>query len=1263
MSDVLIRKQSYVTSLLTIQFVIGLSAPATGAVVLNEIHYEPPEGAALEFVEIHNTGRDPVSLVGWSLSNGVDLVLGEGVMIEGNGFLVVARDPDELAAHFGLPRGGIPGPFEGALDNGGERLELSNAQGVAVDSVRYDDDAPWDSRAAGQGPSLQRLCATFDSESPANWIAKGTPSPLAATPDRGCPPPGPPPPRIGINEILYHSTNLNDAHEELVELRNNTTAAINLRGHAFSEGIDFKFEEDVLVQPGETIAVCRDAEHVKKVFGAPRAHGNFMGQLSNDGERITLVDGAGAIVDSVRYRDGGEWPVAADGLGSSLEKISPEASSADPMSWKASDSPGGRNRQRVVVRGIATSTVLAFRLDGFGECLIDNLSLVDTADPGRNLILNGTFDQGLATIDFEGSHFASGWDPTGGTDGTGALRLKSKDVQGGKGQERREAIIDGSIHRATISLGTLVRVNGPTYELAFDFAHATGWRGFTASFVDATPERGAYWRFDPKPSATPARANTVLSDRLPPLVTDVSRWPGEPTSTDPVAISARIRSRSAITSVKLLYNIDLKPPAMAVDAFDDGTHGDAEAGDGVYGARLPSFPHNTAVTFRIEVRDAAGGVALSPPESDPTGLHGFYVNDLHPTTPLPVYSILLQHKSTQKPRSEIARLDCLHYWTGAFALRGDLYPKIGLRMRGASVCMTPKPYLKLRFQRGRELAGQRKLNLQSLWTDKSLVRERLSWDVFQDLGMPSCRAEYVRVHSNGQYYGLFTALENVDGNMLERNGFDPDGSLYKSVGSNEEPNGGSPGPWEKKTNENGDFSDLQTFLRDLHDTSVTRLRTFFGTSTDADRIIDYQLGQILINNTDYAGHNHFLYREPAGGKWIPLPWDLDLTFGKAGVFDDIEWIPGFSPWYTTAVNGEFQSFLLDRFFSDAGSWFRRAYLVRLHDALQERFTVEFYESRLNALKTLLQGEQEEDIRMWGRLTDQVGGQFPREFLPNLERVRFYVRERRQYLISYLSSRSNVAGHARLKITELNYNPPGQDDRLEFIELWNPSDQPVSLAGWSIEGVGFVWPEGARADANEVLVVARDPAAFEARHGRPAEVYGPYEGSLANEGEILRVKDKGQGHPATVDMLRYAPEGGWPREANGLGRSLELTEVGAWRDNDSPGNWRASIDLGGSPGVISGVSPAGRRYRRGDSSADGQINLADAIAILGYLFLGTGEPACAVASDLNGVGGVKLDDAVFLLRYLFLGAPDPIPFPGPNDCAPTLETACRVSNCV
>ena len=64
----------------------------------------------------------------------------------------------------------------------------------------------------------------------------------------------------------------------------------------------------------------------------------------------------------------------------------------------------------------------------------------------------------------------------------------------------------------------------------------------------------------------------------------------------------------------------------------------------------------------------------------------------------------------------------------------------------------------------------------------------------------------------------------------------------------------------------------------------------------------------------------------------------------------------------------------------------------------------------------------------------------------------------------------------------------------------------------------------------------------------------------------------------------------------MGLVHELTGVTPERDNDVSSNWRSSLELGGSPGSIQGVTFQPNRFSRGDCAADGRLNVTDAVGI-------------------------------------------------------------------
>ncbi|MEM7231707.1 MAG: choice-of-anchor Q domain-containing protein, partial [Planctomycetota bacterium] len=78
------------------------------------------------------------------------------------------------------------------------------------------------------------------------------------------------------------------------------------------------------------------------------------------------------------------------------------------------------------------------------------------------------------------------------------------------------------------------------------------------------------------------------------------------------------------------------------------------------------------------------------------------------------------------------------------------------------------------------------------------------------------------------------------------------------------------------------------------------------------------------------------------------------------------------------------------------------------------------------------------------------------------------------------------------------------------------------------------------------------------------------------------------------------------------------------------------------------SPPVPRFRRGDSNADGRVDISDSIMIFTYLFLGGTEPPCLDAADVDDTGVIDLTDGLAVNLFLFLNGRDPAT-PGPFRC--------------
>lgn len=1310
------------TILLTAAVALGLP-PAAGdaAVVISEIHYHPPFpfNERLEFVELHNDSTETVSLAGWRFDEGIEFEFPPAAELPAGGFVVVARRRDDLIAQFKLDPARVFGDFNGVLDNSGEELVLIDQHNAVIDAVRYGDRLPWPEPPDQGLTSLQRLCPSGPSHLPETWTGRAgdRPSPLAPPPQTVCPPPRRPAARIVINEIHYHPRDDRDALEEFVELFNPGAEAVSLAGWRLEldveRGVAFEFPEGPLsrIDAGAHLVVCRNRAHAVEAFGLTHAIGDFAGELSNREAMLRLFDAGGALVDVAVYRDRGAWPHAADGMGSSLERVAPDAPGDEPSSWlHAAIAQGGEDFTRLEATGTLADLFthrLVISLDGVGECLLDNFSLERVDTPGVNLVTNGDFEQGR---DQEwvvlGNSARSAIDLGFGKNGSSGLRLVSSGFCDGDC-----AVLD-SVSRIVPNIPL-----DPTilYRLAFDYRYVSG-TGQLQVQVQGGLKLLVQDRFL---TVSPGRENLRRTKSAPPFIWHHGRFPREPLPDAPVSISARVLPRegidmasAAIRDVRLEFFFD--GGGDSVPLFDDGLHRDGLAGDGTYGGELPGFPHNAQVRYFITATTEGGAAAISPHVVvpgviDPGEGWGFFVNGDQPSSNLKVYHLLIPDLDPTDPEN-INRFfndtRCRVIKQGAFAFRGDLYPNVDIRFRGNTACLIKKRNLKLKFSRGRYFKDLVKMNLQGLWTDKSLLREHLAWRFVEELGVPACETEFIRLHLNGRYHGLFLYLEHPDERFLDRVGLDDDGLLYKALQPPTRDNVDRPPAvspladyagfpeirsyadlWEQETREDGDFAPLAKFVEEL----AADGRSAAGPSVefmleraDVDQVMGFQLSMVILNNIDSALKNHFLYRAADRDYWGLLGWDLDLSFGKYFEFDRLVLprVPGrevgtlndcmrspteqlkialvvnddfrrdLNPWLHAAVNQNVSMHQFVDFFLRAGEgFFQRSYLIRLWDLLQEKYRNDVFDPRLDELMELLDDEQADDIQRWGRYPSHEGCRDPRvtrmDMATHVEIIKDQIRLHRQYLMDYITVfHPEIPPHPRLKITELLYDAPDEakKEELEFVEITNTSGGDVDVSGWTLDGgIRFAFPAGTVLAKDEVVLVVRSRARFMQRLPEVAAKVRIF-------GDYFgRLSNDG-------DLARLLDDGpGHPALVDEVrygerepwpevpdSHSIELTEVSADRDNDLPGHWKVSVRPFGTPGNLQ------PRFLRGDANGDGQLNIADPSFMLGFLFLGGPDPVCKDAADANDDGSINLTDAIVVLDYLFRGGAAPAaPFPDPG----------------
>lgn len=146
----------------------------TPDLAITEIMYNSPSSDpdTLDFIEIVNRGNTAAALGGLTFHNGGITLLPE-VTLNPGAFYLMGMDSNACKRFYGKPFG----QYTDALSNGGEPLFIRNTLGKTIDSVNYDDAAPWTlgpPSPDGGGPSLEIIDYRLENNDASNWRISGT---------------------------------------------------------------------------------------------------------------------------------------------------------------------------------------------------------------------------------------------------------------------------------------------------------------------------------------------------------------------------------------------------------------------------------------------------------------------------------------------------------------------------------------------------------------------------------------------------------------------------------------------------------------------------------------------------------------------------------------------------------------------------------------------------------------------------------------------------------------------------------------------------------------------------------------------------------------------------------------------------------------------------------------------------------------------------------------------------------------------------------
>ncbi|MGA3145768.1 MAG: lamin tail domain-containing protein, partial [Verrucomicrobiota bacterium] len=731
-------------------------------VVINEIlpHSENP--AVPQFIELYNHSTNSVDVSGCILTDDPttnEFIIPAGTVIGPAGFVSFTQ------SQFGF-----------TLNGAGETLYFIKPDNSRIlDAVQFGAQA--DGVSYGRWPDGANDFYAFTTNTP------GTNNSAILIGD------------IVINELMYDPISGNN-DDQYIELYNKGTNTVNLTGWQFTSGVTFTFP-NVTLAPNGYLVVARNLTNLFAKYpnlNSGNTVGNYGGKLSHNGELLALampqtLYGTNTIYveeDEVTYGTGGRWGEWSSGGGSSLELIDPRANHRLASNWADSDETQKSSWVDIENTGVLdnginyNSSGIVYAQIGIldvGECLVDN---IEVDYNGSNYVSNSTLESGTNGWSFQGCMTRSSLENSGYSSAH-SLHIRCSDH-----------IWTGD-NSCQVALNANSLASGQTATLRFKARWLHGWpeallrlNGNWLEAAGALPV--------PLNLGSPGLPNSRYATNAGPAIYNVTHTPTLPAANQPVVVTAKMHDPNGVQSPTLFYRIDPATTYTAVTMKDDGTGGDAIAGDGVFSATIPGQAANQIVAFYISATDGLGATtrfpALRPQDNEPVRECVVMFGDGNPGGSFGVYHLWI----TQTNATRWANLsDLSNEGNDCTFVNGSrvIYNAQGRFAGSAWHQDFDTPYgalchYKWMFPDDDKLLGATSFNKlhqpgNFAGDDASLQREQLANTFLRTLGVPWLNRRYVAVYVNGNRRGpLMEDAQCPDSDVVKEHfPNDSDGYLYK----------------------------------------------------------------------------------------------------------------------------------------------------------------------------------------------------------------------------------------------------------------------------------------------------------------------------------------------------------------------------------------------------------------------------------------------------------------------------------------------------
>jgi hypothetical protein len=367
---------------------------------------------------------------------------------------------------------------------------------------------------------------------------------------------------------------------------------------------------------------------------------------------------------------------------------------------------------------------------------------------------------------------------------------------------------------------------------------------------------------------TPGRVNGSALLEIAPAISLINENPPAPAANQPLRIETTVTPRAGtVTGVTLSYRVGYGTQQDIPMSPGDNNNYSAAIPDSAYAA-------GDMVRWFITASTTSGQTSRQPPFHDlaqSAQYFGTVVASPDIGTQLPVMHWFTDNQPGADTRAG-AR--------ASLYFRGRFYDNIFCRIRGQSTANWPKHKYKFDFHRGDHFLWKEgapkveEFNANSHYRD-GYIRENAIFAFLNQAGTPAPETMYLWIRRNGSEMGLFSFVEQIDEDFLDRHGFDASGPMYKAINvpATLSPTVNS-SLYRKVLQRDASYSDLFEFTAKINISNPGRF-AYVADEVNLPNYINVMAAMAVPFNHDQLTKNYYLYRDPGRGEWFRFPWDGD----------------------------------------------------------------------------------------------------------------------------------------------------------------------------------------------------------------------------------------------------------------------------------------------------------------------------------------------------------------------------------------------------